>query len=60
VTWLFVRFARPRRLMFAAVVANLVHPIIHGTMLDSGALDSCLMALNATCLGTAVSDHDHS
>lgn len=34
--------ARRRTILIAAVVLNIIHPIIHGTPLDSGTLDACL------------------
>jgi hypothetical protein len=53
---LYVRYAhRPRLLLFLAAAANLAHPLIHGTPLDGGALDSCLLALDGAALCSA--DH---
>lgn len=46
----YLWLARPRFILVGAVIANIVHPLIHGTPLDSGALDGCLMAVNATAL----------
>jgi hypothetical protein len=46
-TRLFLRLSSPRRIIAVAFIANLVHPLIHGTPLDGGALDACLNA--ATC-----------
>lgn len=47
--------SHPRLIMVGAVLANLIHPLIHGTPLDSGALDSCILAANAAALCTG--DH---
>lgn len=44
--WLY----RPRLILAGAFVANLVHPLIHGTPLDSGALDQCFLALNGSAM----------
>ena len=53
--WLYVI---PVRTVAAVCVLalNLVHPIIHGTPLDSGALDALLQHIDMFAMGVA---HDH-
>lgn len=45
-----LRLLRPRWIIVAAFVANIVHPLIHGTPLDGGALDACLQTLNCAAM----------
>lgn len=40
----------PRLALFFAAAANLVHPLIHGTVFDSGALDGLILASNGLAM----------
>lgn len=46
--------SRPRLIVIGAVAANFIHPFIHGTPLDSGALDACMVTLS----GAAMCHHE--
>jgi len=41
---------RPRLLLLAAVAANVVHPFVHGTPIDGGALDALILATNGAAM----------
>lgn len=47
---IYLWLARPKALVAGAVIANIVHPLIHGTPLDSGALDACVVSLSAAAM----------
>lgn len=53
-TRIYLLLARPRFVVIGAVLANVIHPFIHGTPLDSGALDACMVTLS----GAAMCHHE--
>lgn len=49
-TRLYLWCARRRLIAFGALALNLVHPFIHGTPLDGGALDACITGMSGAAL----------
>lgn len=49
-TRLYLWLARHRLIAFGALALNALHPLIHGTPLDGGALDACITGMSGAAL----------
>lgn len=52
-----IRFTTcPRLMILGAAFLNLIHPLIHGTVLDGGALDTMVLALDGAAMTCCFDD----